>query len=42
MSRRNYSPEFKCESARLVADQSYSMTEACKAVGVGPRRCIVG
>ena len=33
MSRRNYSPEFKCESARLVADQGYSMTEACKAVG---------
>lgn len=35
MSRRSFSPEFKCESARLVVDQGYSLSEACKAVGVG-------
>lgn len=36
MSRRSFSPEFKLESARLVVDQGYSLSEACKAVGVGP------
>ena len=35
MSRRNFNPEFKIESARLVLDQGYSLLDACKAVGVG-------
>ena len=35
MSRRSFSSEFKAESASLVLDQGYSVTEACTAVGVG-------
>lgn len=26
MKRRNYSPEFKCESAQLVVDQNYTVS----------------
>ena len=32
--RRSFSPEFKHESASLVVDQGYSMTEAGRAVDV--------
>jgi len=35
MGRRSYSIEFKRDSASLVLDQNYSITEACQAVGVG-------
>lgn len=35
MSRKHYSTEFKVESASLVVDQGYSLTEACRTVGVG-------
>ena len=35
MSRRSFSSEFKIESASLVLDKGYSISEACKAVGVG-------
>ena len=35
MSRRQFSPEFKRESASLVLDQGYSISQACKAVDVG-------
>jgi len=33
--RRSFTPEFKRESAGLVLDQDYRMSEACQAVGVG-------
>ncbi|OFC72752.1 transposase [Alteromonas confluentis] len=32
--RRSFSPEFKHDSASLVVDQGYSMTEASRAVDV--------
>lgn len=35
MSRRNFSSEFKVESASLVLDRGYSIREACEAVGAG-------
>ena len=35
MGRRSYLLEFKRDSASLVLDQDYSVTEACQAVGVG-------
>lgn len=35
MSLKNFNPEFKIESARLVLDQGYSVSDAFKAVGVG-------
>lgn len=35
MSRRKFSAEFKIESACLVLDQGYNISEACRAVGVG-------
>lgn len=34
MKKRTFSQEFKRESASLVVDQGYSITDACKAVGV--------
>ena len=33
--RRSFTREFKHEAASLVMDQGYSMTEACRAMGVG-------
>jgi len=33
--RRSFTPDFKQESACLVLDQGYKMTEASRAVGVG-------
>ena len=36
MARRTFSPDFKRESACLVLDQGYSITEACTALDVGP------
>ena len=33
-TRRNFSPEFKLESAQLVVDQGYTIKEAAKAVNV--------
>lgn len=33
--RRSYSTEFKNEAASLVIDKSYTITEACTAMGVG-------
>lgn len=33
--RRAFSPEFKCEAAALVVDRSYSIAQACEAMGVG-------
>lgn len=33
--RRSFSPEFKHEAASLVVDQDYSVTEACRALGIG-------
>jgi len=33
--RKNYTPEFKQEAASLVLDQTYSIPEACEAMGVG-------
>ena len=35
MKRRNFSPEFKRESARLVVDQNYTVSDAAKAMDVG-------
>lgn len=35
MKRRNFSPEFKRESAQLVADQNYTVSDAAKAMDVG-------
>ena len=34
MKKRTFPIEFKMESASLVVDKGYSVTEACKAVGV--------
>ncbi|PMF99636.1 transposase [Vibrio breoganii] len=33
-TRRTFSPEFKLESAQLVADQGYTVVEAAKAMNV--------
>lgn len=33
--RRSFSTEFKHEAACLVLDQGYSITEACRSLGVG-------
>ncbi|STX07869.1 transposase IS3/IS911 family protein [Klebsiella pneumoniae] len=33
--RRNFSPEFKRESAQLVVDQNYTVSDAAKAMDVG-------
>ena len=30
MKRRNFSPEFKRESAQLVVDQNYTVSDAAK------------
>jgi len=35
MKRRNFSPEFKRESAQLVVDQNYTVPDAAKAMDVG-------
>ena len=35
MKRRNFSPEFKRESAQLVVDQNYTVSDASKAIDVG-------
>lgn len=34
-NRRNFTPEFRLESAQLVVDQNYGVKEAAEAVGVG-------
>ncbi len=34
-SRKNFSPEFKLETAQLVVDHGYTHEEASKAMGVG-------
>ena len=33
--KRNFSPEFRLESAQLVVDQNYSVREAAEAMNVG-------
>lgn len=33
--KRNFTPEFRLESAQLVVDQSYSVREAATAMNVG-------
>lgn len=35
MKRRNFSSEFKRESAQLVVDQNYTAAQAAKAMDVG-------
>jgi transposase len=35
MTRRKISTEFKIESASLVLDKGYTVSEACDAVGIG-------
>ncbi len=35
MKRRNFSSEFKRESAQLVVDQNYTVSDAAKAMDVG-------
>lgn len=43
-TRRSFTDEFKHEAANLVIDQGYSMSEASRAMGVGPsvmRRWVV-
>lgn len=35
MKRKNFSPEFRRESAQLVVDQNYTATQAVKAMDVG-------
>ncbi len=34
-SRKNFSPEFRLETAQLVLDQGYTHEEAAKAMNVG-------
>jgi transposase len=36
MKKRNFSAEFKRESAQLVVDQNYTVAEAAKAMDMGP------
>ena len=35
MKKRNFSAEFKRESAQLVVDQKYTVADAAKAMDVG-------
>lgn len=35
MKKRNFSAEFKRESAQLVVDQNYTVADAAKAMDVG-------
>ncbi|MGL9774943.1 MAG: transposase, partial [Sodalis sp. (in: enterobacteria)] len=35
MKRRNFSPEFKRESAQLIVEQNYTAAQAAKAMDVG-------
>ncbi len=35
MKRRNFSPEFKRESAQLVVAQNYTVSDAAKAMDIG-------
>ncbi len=35
MKKRNFSAEFKRESAQLVVDQNYTVADAAKAMNVG-------
>jgi transposase len=35
--RPSFTPEFKLEAVSLVTDKGYSLSEACQALGVGPR-----
>ena len=35
MSRRSFTTEFKREAVNLVAQQGYSVGEACRALGIG-------
>jgi transposase len=35
MKRKNFSPEFRRESAQLVVDQNYTVAQAEKAMDVG-------
>lgn len=35
MKKRNFSPEFKRESAQLVVDQNYTVADAANAMDVG-------
>ena len=34
-NKRNFSPEFRLESAKLVLEQGYSVKEAAEAINVG-------
>ena len=34
-TRKNFSPEFRLETAQLVVDEGYTFKEAAKAMGVG-------
>lgn len=34
MKRRNFSPEFKRESAQMVIEQNYTVSDAAKAMDV--------
>lgn len=36
MKKRNFSAEFKRESAQLVIDQNYAVADAASAMDVGP------
>lgn len=35
MARRSFTTEFRRETAKLVVEQGYSISQACKAVDVG-------
>ncbi len=35
MKKRNFSAEFKCESAQLVVDQNYIVADAASAMDIG-------
>ncbi len=35
MKKRNFSAEFKRESAQLVVDQNYTVADAAKAMDIG-------
>ena len=36
MGRRSFSEEFKLSAVKLVLEQSYTVAEACKSLGVDP------
>ncbi len=35
MSNKSYPPEFRAEAVRMVLEEKYSVSEACRVLGIG-------